>query len=222
MIITFEGTDCSGKETQSNILTENLKKAGKTVKKFYFPYYESPTGKIIAGPYLGKFGQSYFEDPTKVDPIVASLYYAADRKYNIEDIEKATKEYDYVIIDRYVYSNMAHQGCKIPTNKQKQFFKFIYQLEFEMLNLPKPDLVIFLYLNSDTVQKLLANRKEKKDAHESNREYLKNAENTYLNLSRLYNFQKVDCEKNGVLLSKEIIGEKVLKIVKDYERKYKK
>ena len=56
MLITFEGTDCSGKETQTNLLVESLKKMGKSVKKFSFPCYDSPTGEIIAGPYLGKKG----------------------------------------------------------------------------------------------------------------------------------------------------------------------
>ena len=84
-IIVIEGTDCSGKETQSKKLEEYLKQSGKKCKSFYFPNYESPTGKIVGGPYLGKdyICDGWFDEGAiNVDPKVASLYYAADRKYN--------------------------------------------------------------------------------------------------------------------------------------------
>ena len=219
MLITFEGIDCSGKETQSNALIENLKKQGKSVIKFSFPCYESPTGKIISGPYLGKNMESYFEEPSKVDPYVASLYFAADRLYNIKKIKDALRKYDYVIIDRYVYSNMAHQGCKLSSKKQDEFFDFIESIEFEHLKLPKPDLVIFLRLRCETVLKLLKLRKEKQDGHERDLRYLKNAEKTYLKLCNRFGFKKIYCEKMGNIDNIESISKKVLKILNDYERK---
>lgn len=222
MLITCEGTDCSGKETQSNLLAERLKKEGKTVKKFCFPCYSTPTGEIIAGPYLGKKGSSFFDSPSHLDPKVASLYFAADRAFNIEPIKKALKKYDYVIIDRYVYSNMAHQGCKLSKKQREEFFDFIRTLEFELLKLPKPDLVIFLYLSASSVQNLLAQRSEKKDAHESDAKYLKRAESTYLDLCKKFGFKKVVCEKNQKILSKTEISDKIFNILKNYERQNKK
>ena len=81
-IILIEGTDCSGKETQSKLLTEKLKKLGYSATYFTFPNYDSPTGKIIGGPFLGKsyISEGYFpEGAPNVDPKVSSLYYAADR-----------------------------------------------------------------------------------------------------------------------------------------------
>ena len=222
MLITFEGTDCSGKETQTNLLVESLKKMGKSVKKFSFPCYDSPTGEIIAGPYLGKKGVPFFESPSKLDPKVASLYFAADRVYNIEPIKQAIKEYDYVIVDRYVYSNMAHQGCKLSKKERSGFFEFINSLEFGLLKLPKPDLVIFLYLSIPCINTLLAKREEKQDAHESDRSYLKRAEQTYLELCKKFDFKKILCEKNGKLLSKQDISNKILAIIEKYERQNKK
>lgn len=219
MLITFEGIDCSGKETQSNALIENLKKQGKSVIKFSFPCYDSPTGQIISGPYLGKNMPSYFDEPSKVDPYVASLYFAADRLYNIKKIKDALKRFDYVIIDRYVYSNMAHQGCKLSPSKRNAFFDFIETLEFQHLKLPKPDLVIFLRLKCETVLKLLKLRKEKQDGHEKDLNYLKNAEKTYLTLSNKFGFKKIYCEKMGNIESIETISQKVLNALKDYERK---
>lgn len=222
MLITFEGTDCSGKETQSNLLVEALKNCGKSVKKFSFPCYDSPTGKIIAGPYLGKNGDPFFKSPSTLDPKVASLYFVADRVYNIEPIKKALKKYDCVIIDRYVYSNMAHQGCKLQKKDRSDFFNFIDRLEFDLLKLPKPDLVIFLYLSIPCISSLLNKRNEKQDAHECDKTYLKRAEQTYLELCKKYNFKKILCEKNGKLLSKQEISGKILQIIKKYERQNKK
>ena len=85
-IIVIEGTDCSGKETQSVLLEKKLKEQGKKCIKFSFPMYDTPTGKVVGGAYLGKeeISKSYFEEgAVNVDPYVVCLYYAADRKYNI-------------------------------------------------------------------------------------------------------------------------------------------
>ena len=84
-IIVIEGTDCSGKETQSRLLEKRLNDEGIKCIRFGFPMYESPTGKIVGGAYLGKpeISEGLFpEGAPNVDPLVACLYYAADRKYN--------------------------------------------------------------------------------------------------------------------------------------------
>ena len=115
-IIVIEGTDCSGKETQSKLLVEKLKSLGKKCAYFSFPMYDTPTGKIVGGAYLGKpeICEGYFkEGAPNVDPKVSCLYYAADRKYNIDKVKQYIEDGYYVILDRYTSSNMAHQGCKI-------------------------------------------------------------------------------------------------------------
>ena len=89
-IIVIEGTDCSGKETQSKLLLKRLNEENISTEYITFPNYESPTGKIVGGPYLGKesISNGYFEEgAANVDPKVASLYYAADRLYNKHIIE---------------------------------------------------------------------------------------------------------------------------------------
>ena len=75
-LIVIEGTDCSGKETQSNLLIEKLKKENIRIEKFSFPNYNSPTGKIIGGPYLGKsyICEGWFEEGApNVDPKVSAF-----------------------------------------------------------------------------------------------------------------------------------------------------
>ena len=118
-IIVIEGTDCSGKETQSKLLEERLISKGKKCVKFNFPMYDTPTGKIVGGAYLGRkeIGESLFaEGVVKVDPHVTCLYYAADRKYNWYKIQEYLDNDYYVILDRYTPSNLAHQGSKICIN----------------------------------------------------------------------------------------------------------
>lgn len=216
-LIVIEGTDASGKETQSNLLKENLEKENIKVFKMQFPRYDTPTGKIIAGPYLGKNGYSasYFsEGATEVDPLVASLYYTADRLYNIKEVNNKLNEGYTVILDRYVESNMAHQGAKLEENKRKDLFKLFETLEFDMLKLPRPDLVIFLHMPEEYAFKLKTNRNDL-DGHEVSRTHLKNAEKTYLELAKMYGFKKVSCVKNDEIRTIDDISKEVIKIVKE-------
>ena len=115
-LIVIEGTDCSGKETQSKLLVKKLNAMGLKAINLSFPMYDTPTGRIAGGPILGKkeIGECWFsEGPVFLDPKVFCLYLAADRKYNFPKIQNYLDQGYYVILDRYVSSNMAHQGAKI-------------------------------------------------------------------------------------------------------------
>lgn len=204
-LIVVEGTDCSGKETQSKLLQNYLEEKGRKVFYFSFPNYNSPTGKIIGGPYLGKpqIGEGWFlEGAPKVNPKVASLYYAADRLYNLPIyLEKLENGYD-VILDRFTYSNMAHQGCKYESKEQrKEIFEWFAKLEFEMLGLPIPEIRIFIHMPFLAGKILRENREEKLDQHEQDDEYLKKAEETYLEIAEMYDFKTIECQKNDTILS---------------------
>lgn len=216
-LIVIEGTDCSGKETQSNLLLERLKKEDEKIEKLFFPNYDSPTGKIVGGPYLGKqhICDGYFPDgAASVDPKVASLYFAADRRYNSNKIKEFLANNINVVIDRYVESNMGHQGGKLKSQEERlAMYKWLETLEYGLLELPRPDLVIFLYMPYQYAVKLKKNRLEL-DQHETSEEHLRNAENTYLELAELYNFSKVDCVKNNQLRTIEEIHEEVYSLVK--------
>ena len=215
-IIVVEGTDCSGKETQSKLLEERLNSIGKKCVRFDFPNYTSPTGKIVGGAYLGKseICESYFkEGATNLDPHIACLYYAADRKYNIKEIEKYLNLGYICILDRYTTSNMAHQGGKI-RNKEDRFYMYqwIDKLEYWLLGLPKPDKTIFLHVPLENTLELRKNRKSI-DEHEKSPEYLKRAEESYLELSELYNWDKIECIRNNKLRSVEDINNEIMKII---------
>jgi dTMP kinase len=195
-LIVIEGNDCSGKETQSQLLLQRLLREGKKVEKLAFPDYKSPTGKIVGGPYLGKkdIGECVFEEgATNVDPKVASLYYAADRRYALPNINKLLNEGYYVILDRYVESNMAHQGCKIDDKEERlKLYDWFEKLEYELLELPKPDLTILLHMPLKKVLELKQGRIYT-DQHETSIAYLKTSEQAYLELAELRNYHVIEC-----------------------------
>ena len=215
-LIVIEGTDCSGKQTQTDLLVQNLRKLGYRAISFSFPNYASPTGKIIGSCYLGKTGESYFfEGIENVDPKISSLYYAADRAYNIDEVNHYLEEGYIVVLNRYVESNMAFQGGKIKDiRKRNMMYEWLDNLEFVLLNLPRPDYVLFLYLPYEYVCTL----KEKRGKIASVN-LLHMAEVAYLELSTIYEYEKINCLREDALRPVEDISEEILEKVKKYLEK---
>ncbi|MDD2489715.1 MAG: thymidylate kinase [Bacilli bacterium] len=224
-IILIEGTDCSGKQTQSENLVKRLQEDNIPVKIVSFPNYNSPTGRIIGGPYLGKqqIGESWFkEGAANVNPKVSSLYFAADRYYNLKTINDLLDQGINVILDRYVFSNMAHQGGKI-TNKEERykFYQWIDDLEFKLIGLPYPDMIILLYMPYQYSIELRNKRKEIGDGHESSTDHLINAETSYLELANLYHYHIINCVKDNQIRTITNINEELYKYVKNQFTKNK-
>ena len=220
-LIVIEGTDCSGKETQSKLLVERLNALGYRAVNLSFPMYDTPTGRIVGGPYLGKpeIGECWFpEGNVEVDPKIASLYYAADRKYNIYKVEEYIGQGYYVVLDRYTSSNMAHQGCKVLDSDERfNVFQWIDKLEYWLLGLPKADLTILLHVPFSISRDLMKNRKDV-DGYKKDDVYLKNAEKTYIELSELYHWARIDCTEYEKLKSIEDINEEIIDIVLKEEK----
>lgn len=217
-LIVLEGTDCSGKETQSKLLMERLKEENIKIEKFSFPNYDSPTGKIVGGPYLGKkyICDGWFaEGAPNVDPKVSSLYYAADRLYNIDKINCLLDQDINIILDRYVYSNMAHQGGKIESKTERnKMYEWLEDLEFNLLNLPKPDIRLFLHMPFECSLELKKNRIEELDQNERDRNHLLNAEKAYLEVAEKYNFFTIECNEMKRIKSIEEINDEIYTQVK--------
>lgn len=217
-IIVIEGTDCSGKETQTKLLESYLKKCHIKCIRMSFPAYDTPTGKIVGGPYLGKeeICSSYFEESSAfVDPYISCLYYAADRKYNIEKVNQYLEQGYLVLLDRYTTSNMAHQGGKIKDPDERfHMYQWIDKLEFWLLNLPKPDITLFLHMPYEYSCKLKENRKSL-DGNEKSKEHLVNAEKAYIELSELYNWDRIECVINHNIRSIEEIHKDIIQKLKE-------
>jgi dTMP kinase len=219
-LILIEGTDCSGKQTQSELLIKRLTEVGIKVQRLSFPMYDTPAGKIVGGPYLGKeyISECWFsEGANNVDPKVASLYYAADRKYNISKVNELLNDGVNVILDRYTPSNMAHHGGKLDNKDDRlAFYSFIDKLEYEMLELPKADYSYLLYMPYVYGKKLRESRSkfEKLDEHEKSEDNLRNAEKAYLEIAEIYNFNIINCIKDNEIRSIDDISNELYKDVK--------
>jgi dTMP kinase len=196
-IILMEGTDCSGKETQSNLLLEYLNKEGIKTVKFGFPAYDTPTGKIVGGPYLGKerICNGWFpEGAPNVDPKVSALYYGADFLYNLQTILKLVEEGYCVILDRFFYSTLGHQGGKeLDQNKRLALYNWFKKLFTDLLELPEPDIKILLYMPYECSVKLKEGRAEAADENERDENHLRNAAAAYVEMAELYDFETIQC-----------------------------
>tara|TARA_Y100000034_G_C6787503_1_gene352351 strand:- start:83 stop:820 length:738 start_codon:yes stop_codon:yes gene_type:complete len=218
-LIVIEGTDGSGKQTQAEKLFDRLSEAGYKCVVVGFPRYDTPTGKIVGEACLGKeLGLgcgSVFPDFSKVDGRVASMYYATDRLAAVPDIERLLDENDYVILDRYVESNMGHQCGKIRDSVERAALRdWIVDLEYKVNGLPQPDLIIFLYMPLKVSSKLKKDMDEKLDAHEADEDHLRNAEAAYLELADHYRWEMVECSLDGEgPRGVEDIGEEVYELV---------
>jgi len=221
-IIVVEGTDCSGKETQTTLLVEKLKSNGKNVYLKGFPVYDSPTGKIVGGPLLGKSAISdgwFPEGSSHVDPLVFSMYTVADRLYNISDVKENLEAGNIVILDRYTISNMAHQGSKLANKDERlKFYKKLELLEYEIAGLPRPDMILFLYMPFEYGEQLRKKRSlyESLDQNEMDKLHMLNAEKTYLELAELYNFMTIHCVSNQRIRSIDDINEELYNKVENF------
>lgn len=203
-LLVIEGTEGSGKETQADLLVRRLNEMGEKAVKMRFPMYDTPTGKIIYEHILNKDGNSYFDE--EVDPKALSLYYAADRVNNIGKINELLDKGVHVVLDRYVESNMAYQASKFEDIKDRVNMIFwMEQLEFNLLDLPRPDKVIFLFLPYQ-YRPLVGEVADSK---------YHNIEMTYHLLSRRYDFGVVSCVNDDKLKDINSISDEVLEYVKN-------
>ncbi len=217
-LIVIEGTDGSGKATQIGLLVERLKKEGKKVEILDFPQYGTWSAVFVEKYLRGEFGTA-----EEVNAKKASLFYALDRYAASFKIRKMLEEGVYVLSNRYTTSNMGHQAGKIKDKKEReQFLSWLEDLEYNILGIPKPDLVIFLHVPADVGQKLVEGKGHrdyiggnKKDLHEKDINHLKEAEYAYLEVAEKFSWKKIECVE-GSLLSKEEISERVWKVVEKF------
>ena len=211
-LVVIEGSDGSGKATQTKLLFEYLKEQGRNVRMVSYPDYDSPSSSLVK-MYLGsEFGH----DPYSVNAYVTSAFFAVDRfaSYlkNWKSFYESSKD-AIVICDRYVTSNMLHQTSKLESLAEKErFLEWEYDFEFVKGGLPVPDLVFFLDVPPDTAFRLMRDRENKithkseKDIHESNKDFLvKSYENSIL-VGKKYGWRNIRCcDDEGNMESMEAI-----------------
>ncbi len=217
-LIVIEGLDSSGKETQSRLLLEKLQAEGIKAKRFEFPNYESNSSALVKMYLAGEFGT----DADSVSPYAASAFYAVDRYATWKkEMEAFYKSGGVVVADRYTTSNIIHQAGKIKDPQEKQnYIKWLYDFEFEKMELPKPDAVIFLHMPVDISIRLMENRRNKagtkdKDIHEANYDYLKATYKNAMDMIKICGYNMVECTDGDSVRSIEEIHEDIIRLVKD-------
>ena len=225
-LIIVEGTDCSGKETQTKLLVSKLESRGFKVKRLSFPMYDTPTGKIIGACLLGKpdmchellkMDHGFFpEGGGNVETLAACDLYAADRRYNLPKINELLDDGYVVIIDRYVTSNMAHRGGMLDSKEERmKIYNKIEMLEYEINELPRPDKTVLLYLPYEYACELKKKRREVADEAERNIEYLQRGERAYLELAELYDYDVIECVNEKKIRTIEDINNELLEKILD-------
>lgn len=210
-LIVIDGTDGSGKATQTKLLVERLQKEGQPVETLSFPQYGKPSAALVEEYLTGRYGTA-----EQVGPKAASIFYAVDRFAARGRIMDALAQGQWVIADRFVSSNMGHQGGKIKDAKEREdFFKWEDELEHGIFALPRPDKIIFLHVDPAIGQQLTAKRDAKQDIHQKDLNHLKDAEEAYQQMAEILpNFEKIECVEAGNLLSIEQIHERIWALVK--------
>lgn len=213
----IDGSDGSGKKTQSELLINNLRDEGCEVSFYDFPQYADSFFGSMAGRYLnGEFG-----DIDDVSPYLASILYAGDRFEAAKTMKADLAAGRIVVSNRYIQSNMAFQTAKLSSKEDKEkFLTWVENMEYNIFKIPKADLVIYLSVPYKISQKLVGQKTErnytklKRDIHEKNAEFLKRVEVEYVNLASLYSeWRLIDCMKDGRIKSKEEIAREVLNVV---------
>jgi dTMP kinase len=211
-LIAIEGIDGSGKGTQAQRLYERFSASGKNAALLSFPRYsETLFGKAIGDFLNGRFGALQ-----EVSPFLASLLYAGDRFESRNFLLEALKENEVVVLDRYTASNIAHQGSKLDGAERREIVDWIRRVEYEIYQLPRPDLVVLLDLPVLEAQQLIATKQARSytnkaaDLQEADAAYLQGVRNVYLELAEEEsNWCKINCWRNSAIRSIEDIGEEI-------------
>jgi dTMP kinase len=193
----IEGTDGCGKKTQIKKLANYLKNKGEGVFVVSFPDYDCDSSAPVKMYLSGEFG----DDPNVLNPYAASTLFAADRICKMKKLESQLAPNTTVIFDRYVQSNMTHQAGKIKDKKEREkFMRWVDDFEFNLLELPRPDKVIFMDMPIDKTMELLRSREQLKigdkydhDIHENNYTHLTHAYNAGKEATRIFDWIEIKC-----------------------------
>ena len=213
-LIVFEGTDGSGKSTQFALLTKRLQAIGKEFRTMVFPQYSEPSSSLIRMYLGGEFGSR----PTDVNAYAASTFYAVDRFASYRKVwGQYYKDGGVMLSDRYTTSNAVHQGSKISGEERKEFFAWLYDFEYGKMELPKPDLVIYLDVPTELTGQLMRKREAatntNADIHEQHMDYLKLCRSTGLEAAEFYGWNIIHCAKDGKMRSIEDIHNEIFALV---------
>ena len=209
-LIVLEGTDGSGKSTQFGRLCRRLEEEKRPFTRIVFPQYQEPSSALIRMYLGGEFGAH----PSDVNAYAASAFYAVDRYASYKKAWGAYyEEGGLVLADRYATSNAVHQASKLEPEARADFFRWLYDFEFDKLGLPQPDRVIYLDMPTEQAIQNLRRREAdtntRADIHEVDAGYLAACRATALEAAEVLGWTRVACVREGQLRSVEDIEEEI-------------
>lgn len=200
MLIVVEGLDGAGKSTQVKKLRYYLQQKCGSLDYIHFPRYDAP----VYGELISKFLRGGFGSMESVHPQLVALLFAEDRADAAKQIREALAQGRTVLLDRYVYSNIAYQCSKLASPQQaEELREWIFQTEYESFGIPRPDLNIFLDVPICFVEQNLTAARAggdrdylagAQDIHEADIEFQKRVRSMYQRQAELDDaFIPVDC-----------------------------
>ena len=224
MLIVLEGLDGAGKSTQVKKLKEYLTERCGALEYIHFPRYDAP----VYGDLIGRFLKGEFGSIDAVHPQLVALLFAEDRHGAAPQMREALAAGKVVLLDRYVYSNIAYQCAKLPAGAERLRLRdWIFDTEYGEFNLPVPDLNLFLDVPIGFVEKSLAAHRQGddreylqggQDIHEASIRFQEAVRDLYrTEAARDPHFLRIDCgDAEGRMLPPDEIFAKVRAAVDPY------
>ena len=211
-LVIFEGLDGSGKGTQTALTAKNLEVQGLELQQITFPDYESDSSALVKMYLSGKFGSH----PDDVNAYAASTFYAVDRfasyKTGWGEFYRAG---GIVLSDRYTTSNAVHQCSKLPPMHWDGFLEWLFDFEYKKIGIPAPDAVVYLAVDPEISQRLMAERyggdESKMDIQERDTEYLARSRAAAEYCARKLGWYRVECTKT-------VDGVKTIRTVEEIQK----
>jgi dTMP kinase len=200
LLLEIEGIDGSGKGTQAALLAATASARGLRVATFSFPTYDgNPFSRAVADYLNGAFGGA-----DEVHPELAGLLYACDRWHTRPQLVAALESSDLVVLDRYVGSNLGHQGSKLAGAERERLLDWLVEVEYGAFDLPRPNLVVLLDA-PPVVARERVGRKEARayttleaDIHEADATHTAATREIYLELAARFGWRVLATGDRGV------------------------
>lgn len=221
MLVVLEGLDGAGKSTQVKKLKQYLEEVCGSLEYIHFPRYDAP----VYGDLISRFLRGAFGANDQVHPQLVALLFAEDRHGAAPAMKASLEAGKTVLLDRYVYSNIAYQCAKLKSADEAEMLRqWIIDTEYGDFSLPRPDLNIFLDVPINFVESNLASQRSgddrnylsgQKDIHEADIEFQKKVRSIYRKQAELdERFITVDCsDEKGMMLGPDEIFARIKTVV---------
>ena len=215
-LIVFEGTDGSGKATQTELLCRTLTEQGVPFRRLSFPRYSEESSALIRLYLGGAFGSH----PDDVNAYAASTFYAVDRYASYkQDWGEYYRQGGLLIADRYTTSNAVHQTSKLPEAERRPFLDWLFHFEYDLLGLPEPTRVLYLDMPTEATEQMMRLREAAThttaDIHERDEDYLRRCRENAAYVVERCGWTRIDCAREGAPRLIDDIHNEVMERVAD-------